>query len=104
MGRESLCLIVRFLFGLTESFCRHVAKTGDIKGFVVIEESGIAKGIRRIIAVTGHEAADVIRQAKNFVARIDRLDTFAGKEKERVLKELTVVRHSFFCIYPFMPG
>lgn len=35
---------------------RHVAKTGDIKYMVIVEESGIAKGIRRVIALTGEEA------------------------------------------------
>lgn len=45
--------------------------------------------------MTGHEAAEVIRQAKDFVARIDRLESTLGKEKERMLKELTVVRICF---------
>jgi alanyl-tRNA synthetase len=40
-------------------FSSHAAKTGDIKDVVITEVSGIAKGIRRIIAVTGHEAQDV---------------------------------------------
>ena len=31
---------------------RHVAKTGDIKNSVITEEVGIAKGIRRIVAVS----------------------------------------------------
>lgn len=36
-------------------FCggTHVAKTGEIKDLVMLEESGTAKGIRRILAVTG---------------------------------------------------
>ena len=46
---------LQIFFGLQ----RHVAKTGDIKHFVILEESGIAKGIRRIVAVTGEEAQQV---------------------------------------------
>ncbi|KAK3822598.1 MAG: tRNA synthetases class II (A)-domain-containing protein [Benniella sp.] len=34
----------------------HVAKTSDIKQFVITEETGIAKDTRRIVAVTGEEA------------------------------------------------
>ncbi|KAJ7733086.1 tRNA synthetases class II (A)-domain-containing protein [Mycena olivaceomarginata] len=64
-------------------FCggTHVAKTGDIKDFVIIEESGIAKGIRRITAVTGHEAQD---------PRLDQLELLSGQEKDSGLKALSV--------------
>ena len=70
---------------------RHVAKTGDIKGFVITEESGIAKGIRRIIAVTGHEAAEVTREANSLTARLDVIDKLSGKEKDSQLKAFTHV-------------
>lgn len=49
-------------------------KTGDIKSIVITEESGIAKGIRRITAVTGHEAAEVTRIADGLRARLDALE------------------------------
>ena len=51
--------IYRILWGT------HVAKTGDIKDLVIIEESGIAKGIRRIVAVTGHDAHHVQKLLMN---------------------------------------
>ena len=67
----------------------HVAKTGEIKDFVVLEESGIAKGIRRIIAVTGHEATEVTRLADDLKSRLDRIEQLGGKEKDTQLKAYT---------------
>ncbi|KAI2791572.1 Alanine--tRNA ligase [Penicillium oxalicum] len=74
-------------------FCggTHVQKTGDIKDLIVLEESGIAKGIRRIIAVTGEEAHEVQRVAKDFEARLDRLEAMPlGPQKERESKQVQV--------------
>jgi alanyl-tRNA synthetase len=70
---------------------RHVNKTGEIKDFVITEESGIAKGIRRIVAVTGHEAAAVRRVADSLKARLAQLDAMDGKEKDTGLKAYQVV-------------
>lgn len=70
----------------------HVARTGDIKQFVIIEESGIAKGTRRIIAVTGQEAQEVIRQAETLQERLQQVERMTGQTKDTALKTLTVVR------------
>lgn len=63
----------------------HVQKTGDIKDLVILEENGIAKGIRRIIAVTGEDAHAVQRIAEEFSARLSLLTNQPpgpGKEQE----------------------
>jgi alanyl-tRNA synthetase len=70
-------------------FCggTHVKQTGDIKELVIIEESGIAKGIRRIVAVTGSDAYEVQRAAKEFAKRLDRLEKMPhGHQKEQEVK------------------
>ncbi|KDN38724.1 hypothetical protein RSAG8_09274, partial [Rhizoctonia solani AG-8 WAC10335] len=54
---------------------------------VITEESGIAKGIRRIIAVTGHEAADVTRVADSLQTR---LDTLERNPADAELRQLSV--------------
>ncbi|ODV65877.1 hypothetical protein HYPBUDRAFT_157945 [Hyphopichia burtonii NRRL Y-1933] len=78
---------------LSIEFCggTHVAKTGEIKDLIIIEESGIAKGIRRIVAVTGNEAHEVQRIAKEFGEEISKAESLPfGSEKETKAKELGV--------------
>lgn len=73
-------------------FCggTHVARTGDIKDFVITEEAGIAKGIRRIVAVTGHQAAEVTRAAQALEEKLNALDAETGKAKDAGLRAFTV--------------
>lgn len=74
----------------------HVGKTDEIKDFVITEESSIAKGIRRIVAVTGQEAHEASRGASEFSKRLDWIDTLTGKEKDAQLKPYLAVssRHA----------
>ena len=77
----------------TADTCRsHVAKTDDIKDFVITEESSIAKGIRRIVALTGFDANEVSRKAKDFENRLERANGMQGKDKEAALKAFYTVR------------
>jgi len=58
---------------------------------VITEESGIAKGIRRIVAVTGHDAQEVTRLAKALQDKLTSIEQLSGKEKDTALKAYTVV-------------
>ena len=70
-------------------FCggTHVQETSVIKELIIIEEGGIAKGIRRIVAVTGEDAYAVQRVASEFGERISRLEKMRhSHEKEQEIK------------------
>ncbi|KAF2146976.1 uncharacterized protein K452DRAFT_218807 [Aplosporella prunicola CBS 121167] len=74
---------------LSIEFCggTHVNSTGEIKELVILEESGIAKGIRRIIAVTGQGAYDVQRVAADFDEHLTKLEKMPfGADKEALAK------------------
>ncbi|KAK8061432.1 Alanine--tRNA ligase [Apiospora phragmitis] len=74
-------------------FCggTHVDQTGIIKDLVIVEESGIAKGIRRVVAYTGDAAHGVQREAVEFGKRIDLIEAMPfGPEKESEVKQTTV--------------
>ncbi|EDO15102.1 hypothetical protein Kpol_1071p9 [Vanderwaltozyma polyspora DSM 70294] len=72
-------------------FCggTHVANTEDIQKLAIIEETGIAKGIRRITAVTGPEAFNAQRIAEQFNGELDDLNSLPFSDaKDKKIKEL----------------
>ena len=74
-------------------FCggTHVQKTGDIKDMIILEENGIAKGIRRIIALTGEDAHMVQRIATEFEERLTLLEKAAsGSDKDAKIKAMKI--------------
>jgi alanyl-tRNA synthetase len=64
----------------------HVGRTGDIGLFRVVSESGIASGVRRIEAVTGMNALNLIYQME---ARLDRVGAAVKADREQVEGKVT---------------
>lgn len=73
---------------------RHVETTGLIKKLIITEECGIAKGIRRVIAVTGAEAQEVSRTAATLEADLVAIEKKTGKkDKDSAMKVFSTVRY-----------
>lgn len=72
----------------THNASRHAFRTSDIRRFAIQEESSIAKGIRRIVALTGEAAACAYRESEQFKPRIDALESLSNAELENALKPL----------------
>ena len=57
----------------------HVSNTADVAAFALLSEEGIAKGVRRIVAVTGEVAAEAIALGKALEARADALGALTDR-------------------------
>lgn len=57
-------------------FCggTHLQRTGHIGDFVIVTEEAIAKGIRRIVALTGPEAKEALDRAENYRLRVAKIN------------------------------
>jgi alanyl-tRNA synthetase len=70
-------------------FCggTHLKRTGEAGLFCIIEEAGVAKGIRRITAVSGDRAAECDRLARELRNEFDALSKLADDELAKRLPE-----------------
>merc|ERR1719401_515887 len=72
-------------------FCggTHVYNTSEIYKFVLLLEEGIAKGVRRIVAVTGPQAAvEATLKSKALRLRVDEARTLSGALLDREIADL----------------
>ncbi|XP_018495959.1 alanine--tRNA ligase, cytoplasmic [Galendromus occidentalis] len=67
-------------------FCggTHLQNAGHIGDFVIAQEEAIAKGIRRIMALTGTEAAKATKRAEHLESEVNTLKSLVGKDKSLV--------------------
>lgn len=56
-------------------------RTGHIGQFVITSEEAIAKGIRRILAITGNEASKAVKKAEVLENEANQLGEQAKKQK-----------------------
>lgn len=65
-------------------FFRHLHYTEHIGDFVITSEEAIAKGIRRIVALTGPEATKAQKKASVLESHLDRLQAIMVADKSGV--------------------
>lgn len=72
-------------------FCggTHITNTSEAQSFVLLQEEGIAKGIRRITGVTMDGAAEATARADEFEAKVVAAKKMEGSSLEAELKLLT---------------
>eukprot|EP00981_Chlorochromonas_danica_P003570 scaffold659_cov192-Ochromonas_danica.AAC.83 len=65
---------------LSIEFCggTHLTNTAQAEDFVLVEESGIAKGIRRIVGYTRAQASQARKRAAELIAKLDYAENLAG--------------------------
>ncbi|GIY43516.1 alanine--tRNA ligase, cytoplasmic [Caerostris darwini] len=74
-------------------FCggTHLKRAGHIGDFIIASEEAIAKGIRRIVALTGPEASKAIKRSELFQNEVENLKNLVD-DKNRNINEKEIVK------------
>ena len=77
---------------LSIEFCggTHLPRTGEAEAFVVVSEEAVAKGIRRLTALTGHAAQRAREHAEDLLRRAEALGSADPRELASQLDALNV--------------
>jgi alanyl-tRNA synthetase len=71
-----------------------VSKTDIIRCLVIVEESSIAKGVRRIVAVTGNEASEAAQFADEMELRLAKIEGTTESAKAEMMRAFLAVSDS----------
>jgi alanyl-tRNA synthetase len=75
---------------LSIEFCggTHLLSTGEATAVAVTEETAVAKGVRRITALTGDAAQDAIKRAEQYDARVQGAKSLEGDALQQEVTDL----------------
>lgn len=73
-------------FDTSVEFCggSHLHKTGHIGDYVIVSEEGIAKGIRRIVALTGPEAIKALNKQSVLENEVNNVASYIKEQGDKV--------------------
>jgi len=66
----------------------HLQSTGQAVSFIIVSEGSISTGVRRIIAVTGEEAKQIVQNAKEIQDRITAAESLKGEDLAKEISNL----------------
>jgi hypothetical protein len=64
----------------------HLRNTSEAGAFALVSEEAVAKGVRRVIAVTKDEAAAAIKNGQGLEQSIEAAGSLKGRELEKVTR------------------
>tara|TARA_B100000287_G_scaffold432721_1_gene492667 strand:+ start:94 stop:2664 length:2571 start_codon:yes stop_codon:yes gene_type:complete len=73
----------------------HVARTGDIGMFLILNESSVSSGVRRIEAVTGSRAIELMLEIRNQMQDVQSILNIGTKQVSSKVKDLIKENKSF---------
>ena len=85
------------MLALETGFHLRGAYSAEAKAFALMSEEGIAKGVRRIVAVTAAEAAAAIAEGERLAGELEAVAKLEGAEQE---KEVSSLKQVLACGWP----
>ena len=78
--------------GLSVEFCggTHLISTGEAKAFALVQEEAVAKGIRRVVGLTGAAAMAAHAAADSLAQRIEAASTLSGDDLKSEQHDLAI--------------